>query len=177
MDLLDWECPGPQRDHLHLRADLDHGWTLLAKGNKKQAYRGFDLQIYLPDRSEPKYWCHLYVVARVPIEHESVETFAGTHFKGTLGCNQVSINGSIMEIDVPLELNTWAPTKESGRMGIYASSEELFRINTEDGNISFRAQLWLVNYEPKTMFIKHQYEWGDGFAWIGGRPESNRRKH
>jgi hypothetical protein len=115
-------------------------------------------------------------LARAPIERKSVGTFPGTTFNGSLGHNPVSINNSIMEIDIPVAFNTWTYTKESRRMGVYAYSEELFRISTPDGDIPFRAQLWLVNYEPPTMFVKHQYEWGDGFAWIGGRPESNRRK-
>jgi hypothetical protein len=176
MDLLDWRYAGPHKENIELTADLDGGWGLLEKKGPKPAYRGYDKQRHLPDRSEPRFWCRLYVVALLPATYQSARTFPGTVASCKLGRNSVSIKGSRMEVEIPLSHNTWRPTHDSGRMGIYEIGDPLFSIATPDGAIGFRVQLWLVHYAPLSMFVGHQYEWGGGFVLIGGRPESNRRK-
>jgi hypothetical protein len=80
-----------------------------------------------------------------------------------------------MVLNIPL-LNVWQPTNNSGRQRIYENGERLFSITTPDGVIEYRVQLWVVAYETRRIFFQTEYEWGDGFAWVGGRPESNRRK-
>jgi hypothetical protein len=174
MDLLDWRYAGHQKDIIQLSADLDRGWGHLEKKGRKPDYWGFDRQIYLPGKSEPEFWCHLYVVALGPITWESVRTFPGTVCRCELGYNSVSVNGSRMVVDIPL-LNAWRPTNESGRERIF-ENEPLFSITTPDGVIRYRVQLWFVNLGPRHMLVKPEYEMGDGVALVGGRPESNPRK-
>lgn len=176
MELLDWRNAGRQKDHILLTADLNRGWKHLEKRGRKPAYWGFDEQIWVPNKNEPDYWCHLYFVALGPVTWESVRTFPGTVGRYDLGHNSVSVNGSRMEVDIPLSNNAWGLTQESNRLRIHVQKEPLFSIATPDGVIGFRVQLWFVHHGPRSMFVKHQYEWGDGLAWIGGRPESNRRK-
>jgi hypothetical protein len=176
MDLLDWRYTGPHKDIVQLNADLGAGWRYLEKRGRKRDYWGFDKQIYIPDRSEPVFWCHLYFVALGPVAWESVRTFPGTECFLELGHNSISIDGAKMEVNIPLSYNTWNPTQDSGRLGIYVFKEPLFSITTPEGDIEFRIQLWFVHHSPRSMSVKHQYEWGDGFAWIGGRPESNPRR-
>lgn len=183
MDLLDWRYTGHQKDIIQLSADLDRAWGPLEKKGSKPDYYGFDKQIYLPDKSEPEFWCHksepefwchLYVVALGPVTWATVRIFPGTVCNCELGQNTVSINGSRMVVDIPL-LNTWRPTNESGRERVF-ENEPLFSIATSDGVIRYRVQLWLVNLGPRRMLVKPEYERGDGVALDGGRPESNRRK-
>jgi hypothetical protein len=176
IELLDWRYVRSQRDSIQLTANLDAGWKYLESKGKKPSYWGFDQTVYIPNRSEPDYWCHLYVVALGPTTRESVQRFPGANLECGLGCNSVRISLSKMEVTVPLIHNRWLPTNESNRIGIYAIEDPLFSLDAPDGELRFRAQLWFVYHGPKSMFVKHQYEWGDGFAWVGGRPESNRRK-
>ncbi len=174
MDLLDWRYTG-QKDIVEITADLDRGWRLLEKKGSKRDYFGFDRQVHLPDKSEPEFWCHLYVVALGPITWESVRRFPGTRYRCELGFNNVSIDGSRMVVEIPL-LNAWRPTNESGRERIYDKNDGLFSIKTSDGDISYRVQLWFVNLGQRRMTVRSEYEKGDGVALVGGRPESNRRK-
>lgn len=174
MDLLDWRYSGHQKDTIQLSADLDRGWGCLEKKGHKPDYYGFDKQIYLPDRKEPEFWCHLYVAAVGPDTWKTVHTFPGTECRCELGCNSVWINGTKMVVDIPL-LNTWRPTNESGRERVF-ENELLFSITTQDGVIKYRVQLWFVNFGARRMPVKPEYERGDGVTLDGGRPESNRRK-
>jgi hypothetical protein len=59
---------------------------------------------------------------------------------------------------------------------VYATKEPLFSIETKDGLIGYRVQLWFSRYDQKDMIVQDQYDDGDGVALSGGRPESNRRK-
>ena len=175
MDLLDWRYAGRDKDTLQLTADLDRGWKLLEKKGNKPDYWGFDKAIFLPDRSDPEFWCHLYVVALRPVTWESVRKFPGTDCSRELGHNSVLVTRSTMILNIPL-LNVWQPTNNSDKQWIYEKGERLFSITTPDGVIEYRVQLWVVAYGTRRIFVQTEYEWGDGFAWIGGRPESNRRK-
>lgn len=172
MAFLDWRYTGREKDHIELSADLAEGWRYL---EKKGRYWGFDEAISLPSKTEPEYWCRLYVVALEPVSSESVHAFPGTVCCCGLGHNSVSISGSRIVVDIPLS-NSWQPTKDKGRPGIYEIGDPLFSITTPDGAIKYRLQLWFVNLDPRRMPIKPEYERGDRFALVGGRPESNRRK-
>jgi hypothetical protein len=59
---------------------------------------------------------------------------------------------------------------------VYEITEDVFYIQTEKETINYRLQVWVVLHGKSRMFVPDQREWGDGFAWIGGRPESNPRK-
>jgi hypothetical protein len=54
--------------------------------------------------------------------------------------------------------------------------EDVFEVETIDGVLNYRLQVWVVLHGQSRMFVKEERELGDGFAWVGGRPESNRRK-
>ena len=95
-------------------------------------------------------------------------------FLGRLGDNSVSIDGPVMVIDVPLTQG-WRLSQQ-GRPMLYEISDQLFQSMTTEGSIDYRVQLWVVYHGDEKMFVKNEREWGDGFAWVGGRPESNRRK-
>jgi len=174
MELMDWRYAG-QKYIVEITADLDRGWRFLEKKGSKREYWGFDRQIHLPDKTDPEFWCHLYVVAIGPIKWKSVRTFPGTSCRCELGCNSVLVEGPLMVVVIPL-LNAWRPTNESGRERIYEKSESLFSITTLDGVIRYRVQLWFVNLGQRRMLVRSEYEKGDGVALVGGRPESNRRK-
>ena len=88
----------------------------------------------------------------------------------------MSLRGAKLEVNVPLA-QRWLRTNDSNqRPSIYEIAENVFSIETEDGIINYRLQLWVVLHVPPRMFVQDQREWGDGFAWVGGRPESNRQK-
>jgi len=81
-----------------------------------------------------------------------------------------------LEVDVPLA-QSWKKTNDLNRRPIvYEIADDVFSIETEEGSIDYRLQVWVVLRGESKMFVPDQFEYGDGFAWIGGRPESNREK-
>lgn len=174
MESLDWRYAGREHDVIQLNASLEQGWRYLGKAEKKNNYWGFDESIRAEYHGDSYFRCRLYVVALGSPSLVSVQSFPSVEFSGALGRNTVVIHGFAIVIDVPLGQG-WSRSKQ-GRPLIYQISERLFQAKTLDGPIDFRAQLWVVYHGEEKMFVKHEYEWGDGFAWIGGRPESNRRK-
>jgi hypothetical protein len=169
MDLLDCRYAGGQKEIIQLSTDLQTGWEDLGKN------WGFDKTVKLPYLSESYFRCRLRVAALVPDKRESARIFSGDELSCVLGQNSVLVNGPKMEVNIPLS-NTWRPTRDSGNPIVYEIGDPLFSLTVVDETIGYRVQLWVVLHGPRNMFVRDQYEWGDGFAWIGGRPESNRRK-
>jgi hypothetical protein len=152
-------------------ADLDGGWRKLNKG------WGFFAEDYLDYKEESRFHCKLYLLAKVPSSNESSKTFHERYPDPLeLGCCLVSLHGMKLEVDIPLDQH-WTPTNDlNKRPSIYEIAENIFYIETKDGNINYRLQIWAILHGQSKMFVMDQHEWGDGFAWVGGRPESNRRK-
>jgi hypothetical protein len=168
-----FECgyAGADKDRIRLVADLDRGWSNL--GN----VWGFDQTNYL-DYGDSRFRCRLRIVEKAPKVWETRTTFHERYLSGPLllGNCSVSLHGMKLEVDVPLS-QRWMPTNDSNRRpSVFGFSEDAFSIETKDGSIYYRLQVWLVLHGPSRMFVPDQREHGDGFAWIGGRPESNRRK-
>lgn len=167
------ECgyAGTNRDMIRLCADLDRGWREL--GGKW----GFDGQDFLPSEGDSKFRCRVRFIEKAPSTWESRRTFPERYLNPiTFGNNLVSLQGMKLEVDIPLAQN-WAPTNGSNRRpSIYEMSENVFEVETIDGVINYRLQVWVVFHGQSKMFVKEERELGDGFAWVGGRPESNRRK-
>jgi len=174
MDFLDWRFAGRERNVIQLSANLERGWRDLSKPGKKHNYWGFDESIKADCQMNSLFRCHLYVAATAPHSWPSVQSFPTMKFLGRLGDNSVSIDGPVMVIDVPLTQG-WRLSQQ-GRPMLYEISDQLFQSMTTEGSIDYRVQLWVVYHGDEKMFVKNEREWGDGFAWVGGRPESNRRK-
>ena len=170
MELLECGYAGANKDIIRICADLDHGWTNLGGA------WGFDKTDYL-EYGESKFRCRLRLVEKAPGSYESRKTFPERYFDPIkIGSIFVSLHGKKLEVDVPLA-QPWTPTNDVNRRpSIYEIGEDIFYIKTEDGNINYRLQIWVVLHGQSKMFVQDQREWGDGFAWIGGRPESNPRK-
>jgi hypothetical protein len=170
MELFECGYAGANKDIIRMCADLDHGWTNLGRA------WGFDRTNYL-EYGESKFRCRLRLVEKAPRSYESRKTFLDRYFDSiVLGSNHVSLHGMKLEVDVPLA-QQWTQTADVNRRPrIYEIGEDIFYIETEDGNINYRLQIWVVLHGQSKMFVPEQREWGDGFAWIGGRPESNPRK-
>lgn len=174
METLDWRYVGREHDRIQLNANLLQGWKDLSKPNNRYNYWGFDESVKAEYRMSSYFRCHLYVVAVAPHSWSSVHCAPEVQFSGTLGRNSVNVDGFTMNVDVPLT-QEWRPNKQ-GRPLIYEISDRLFQTATPDGNVGYRVQLWVVHHGDDKMFVRSEHEWGDGFAWVGGRPESNRRK-
>lgn len=152
-------------------ADLEHGWA-----NLVEAY-GFDKTDYL-DYGESRFRCRLRLIEKAPRSYESRKAFHERYLLEPLklGSNSVSLHGMKLEVDVPLA-QSWKKTNDLNRRPIvYEIADDVFSIETEEGSIDYRLQVWVVLRGESKMFVPDQFEYGDGFAWIGGRPESNREK-
>ena len=127
---------------------------------------------------EPRFRCRLRLVEKAPTTWASRAVFHGRYLDDPfrVGGNFVSLHGVRLQVDVPLSQD-WSLTNDSNRRpSIYVMDEDVFCVDTSDGAIHYRLQLWIVLHGRSQMFVKAEREWGDGFAWVGGRPESNRRK-
>jgi hypothetical protein len=168
-----FECgyAGKDKDRIRMRADLNGGWRQLDKG------WGFDAEVYLDYRNESKFRCRLYLLAKAPSSFETRKTFPERYIPDPVefGNNFISLHGTKLEVDVPMD-QVWKQTSDNHRRPcIYEFKEDIFSIATDDGTIYYRIQIWVVFHGESRMFVPDQHEWGDGFAWIGGLPESNRR--
>jgi hypothetical protein len=171
MAFLECGYAGRDKEVIRLCADLGPGWRRLDK------VWGFDAEDFL-EYGESKFRCRLRLVEKAPSSFESRKTFHERFLDPPrdLGDCRVSLHGWKLEVDVPMA-QAWFPTNDSNRRPmIYEIGEDIFSINTSEGVIPYRLQIWVVLHGPSRMFVKDQHERGDGFAWVGGRPESNRRK-
>jgi hypothetical protein len=174
MDFLDGRYAGGNRQTIQLAADLERGWGRI------NGSWGFDRTVWLPYERESKFRCRVRVVAVGPTSPVDSELLP-THFRSfdsqkRLGRNLVFLKESILIVNFPLD-QEWQPAKESRDPLIYEIGDPLFETTMpNDCKLGMRMQLWVVEKGPTCMFVRNQYERGDGFAWIGGRPESNRRK-
>jgi hypothetical protein len=172
MNLLECGYIGAKKDVIELRADLDAGWRNLGR------YWGFDGTNSLDYGDKSKFSCRLRIVAKAPDSWESRRTFPERYLPEPVGFGNglLRLNGTKLNVEVPLE-QAWRPTKDLNRRpSIYEIDDDIFVVNTNEGSISYRIQLWVVLHGPSSMFVRDEYDWGDGFAWIGGRPESDRRR-
>ena len=171
MASLDCGYAGREKETIRLCADLNRGWKNLGKA------WGFDEQDFL-DYGDSRFRCRLRLVAKIPSSCESGKTFHDRYIIEPikLGTNSVTLHGMKLEVDVPLAQD-WMPTRDLNRRpSIYDIGEDIFSIVTKGGTITYRLQIWVVLHGQSEMFVPDQREMGDGFAWIGGRLKSNRRK-
>jgi hypothetical protein len=168
-----FECgfAGTNADKIRMIADLDGGWRKLHTG------WGFFAEDDLDYKEESKFNCRLYLLGKAPSSFESRKSFHERYLDPFMFGNcLVSLHGMKLEVDVPLA-QRWTPTNDSNRRpSIYEIVEDVFYTKTEEGKIYYRLQIWVVLHGQSKMFVPDHYERGDGFAWIGGRPESNPRK-
>ena len=172
MRVFDCGFSGSNKDVIRLSGDLDRGWRNLGPA------WGFDESDSALEYGESKFRCRLWLVAKAPTSFESRKTFHERYLQQPvrLGCSAVSLHGMRIEVDVPLD-QAWSATKDLNKYPIvYAIREDVFSIETGEGRINYRLQFWVVLHGPSRMFVPNQYETGDGFAWVGGRPESNRQR-
>jgi hypothetical protein len=168
-----FECgfAGRDKDVIRLVADLGRGWKKLDR------CFGFDEQDFL-DYRDSKFRCRLRLVEKAPDHFETRRSFPERYLLEPvrLDKSSVSLHGVKLEINIPLD-QRWSQTQDRNKYPIiFENADDIFIIKTEEGTISYRLQIWIVLHGPLTMFVRDQFEKGDGFAWIGGRSESNRRK-
>jgi hypothetical protein len=168
-----FECgfAGADKDIIRIYADLGCGWSNLGSAC------GFDKTDFL-EYGEAKFKCRLRLIAKAATSTKSAQIFHERYVLKPVevGRSLISLHGLRLQVDIAMG-QVWFTTQDQNRRPIiYETSENLFSVDTPDGPISYRMQLWVVLHGQSKMFVRDQYEHGDGFAWIGGRPESNRRK-
>jgi hypothetical protein len=171
MSWLECGFAGREREKIRLCGDLARGWRNLGQ------FWGFDEQDYL-EYGESKFRCRFRVVAKAPDSFSSRKTFPERYVLDPIKVGEcsVSLHGLKLELDVSLA-QPWRPTNDANRRpSVYEIEEDAFIVRTPEGDIYYRLQVWLVLHGQSKMFVKDEYEWGDGFAWIGGRPESDRSR-
>ena len=168
--------PYSNRQVLLLKANLDIGWK-----NLGEELGGFDEEDRLGYERESTFVCHLrFRHAKEPTAPRvCLQIFPGVEpaEKVEREAFSVEINTHILLLRIPIADQRWVPTNNLSRHpSIYLSEGSLFRIQIEEFLISYDLYAWVRLHGPTKMFVPDKFEWGDGFAWVGGRPESNRRR-
>jgi hypothetical protein len=162
------------RKVLMLVADLALGWRDLGSA------WGFDKEDRIPFESESTFVCRLRLrhakgyaahqdLLRAFPELETVNVNGGSF--------SAELFGSILRVRIPIVEQRWVPTNNQSRHpSIYLFEESLFTAEIDGRHIRYDMQVWVRLHGRTRMFVPDKFEWGDGFAWVGGRPESNRRR-
>ncbi len=162
------------RTVLRLRADLGAGWS------KLNGAWGFDHEDCVPYERESTFVCRVRLrpTKGLRISERLLQSFPEFDpLEISLASWSFSMESSILTIRVPLADQKWVPTKNLNRYpSIYVFEDPLFERDLDGENVRYSMQMWIRLRGPSKMFVKTEFDWGDGFAWIGGRPESNRRK-
>jgi hypothetical protein len=163
--ILDCRYTGGDRAVIRLTADLDAGWQDLADE------WGFDGSGSLNYEIESKFQCRLRFVAKAPEWWETRTRFPASEYLTRLsfGWNVVMVYGSRLIVDLPLE-QPWRPDEnETDCPSIYGFEPSLYSEETTDGKIEYQVQVWVTLHGSTKKFVRHEYDWGEGFAWMGSQ--------
>jgi hypothetical protein len=171
VELLQVGYAGKEKDRIELVADLERGWRNLG------ARWGIDEQVFLDARGEDsKFRCRIRFVCEQGVPSGAAKLSPTGSAAVSLDGNEIRLESSRLIVSVPLA-QRWLPTQNKSRNpSIYVDGSGLFRQHAESGEVSYRFQMWVVLHGQSHMFGEDKHEWGDGFAWVGGRPESSRHK-
>jgi hypothetical protein len=164
------------REVLLLTADLDVGWRNLGE------IWGFDEEARLATyEQESTFVCRLRLrhAKGLTVPAECLESFVDNQSveKVDRGTFSVEHDRQFLKVRIPIKEQNWVPTiNQSRHPSVYFFEESLLRAEVENWVIPYDMQVWIRLRGRTKMFVPDKFEWGDGFAWVGGRPESNRRR-
>ena len=161
--VLDCRYTSGDRNVIRLTADLNLGWR-----NLGDAW-GFDRSGFLNYEIGSKFRCQLRFAAQAPEAWETRTKPPQFDWLSRywLGNNLAMIYGPSLVVDVPLGQEWRRADDEPHHPSIYAFEPSLFSVETADGEIQYQLQLWAALHGPTQKFARHEYDWGDGFAWVG----------
>jgi hypothetical protein len=162
---LDCRYTAGDRRVVRLTADLDNGWQDLGEA------WGFDGSGFLNYEIGVKFQCRLRFVARAPETWETRKKFPASEYITRLafGTNGALLSGSYLYVDIPLD-QPWRPGEsEPDQPSVYSCEPSLFSAETADGKIEYKLEAWAAITGPTKRFVRHKYDWGEGFAWVGSR--------
>ena len=154
------------RQVIRLMADLDQGWHDLG------GEWGFDGSGFLNCEIGARFQCRLRFAAKAPEIWDTRTKFPASDYLTRLrfGNNVAMVYRAALAVDVPLD-QTWRPGEdEPDRPSIYAFEPSLYVADTVDGKIEYQLQVWVAVEGQTKKFVAHQYDWGQGFTWIGSQP-------
>ncbi|MBV8630322.1 MAG: hypothetical protein JOZ83_05320 [Silvibacterium sp.] len=160
---------------LLIKANLDIGWKNLG------SFWGFDEQDRLPFEKESTFVCRLRLRhgKELAVPKECLEIYPGVQSSEKIDFDTFSLERDLqsLKLRIPIADQKWVPTNNLSRHPlIYLAEEGVFRTEIEEFTITYDFYAWIRLHGPTKMFVPDKFEWGDGFAWVGGRPESNRKR-
>jgi hypothetical protein len=164
--VLDCRYSDGSRRVIRLTADLDQSWRDLG------GEWGFDGSGFLNYEIGVRLQCRLRFTAKAPETCEARTKFPASDYITRLafGNNGAMLYGASIIIDVPFD-QAWRPCDdEPDQPTVYAYEPLLYSVDTADGKIEYQLQVWVAVEGPTKRFVKHEYDWGQGFAWVGSRP-------
>ena len=136
---------------------------------------GFSEQKFLSYDTDLKFRCQVTVTAESEGYPICLRTFPNVSLRRNVNQNDIEVGEQKIALIIPLS-QPWHPTKDSNQPHIYFEALPLFLSDSDCGEIGYALRVLIVKRGRTKMFVPEEYDWGDGFAWIGGRPESNRRR-
>jgi hypothetical protein len=163
--ILDCRYTGGDRAVLRLTADLDVGWQDVGD------HWGFDGTGALNYEIGSKFQCRLRFVANAPESWETRKRFPASEYLTRLsfGWNVAMVYGSRLIVDLPLEQAWRRDEIEPERPSIYCVEPSLYSEETADGKIEYQIQAWVSLHGATKKFVRHEYDWGEGYAWMGSK--------
>ena len=161
--ILDCRYRGGDRSVIQLTADLDQGWRDLG------GVWGFDDSGFLNYEIGTKFQCRVRFAAKASESSEGPAKFPVSEYltRLELGKNGVTIHGPWLMIDVPLD-QPWHPGEDApDQPSIYAVEPAFWSDQTADSPIEYEIQMWIALDGPTRRFVRHKYDWGEGFALAG----------
>jgi hypothetical protein len=154
------------RQVIRLTADLDQGWHDLG------GEWGFDGGGFLNYDIGVRFQCRLRFAAIAPETWEARTKFPVSDYlmRFGFGNNVAMVYRAALAVDVPLN-QTWHSSEskpDQPTASVYEPS--LYVADTADGKIEYQLQMWVAVEGRTKKFVAHQYDWGQGFAWVGNGP-------
>ena len=153
------------RQVIRLTADLDQGWHDLGRG------WGFDGSGFLNYEIGARFQCRLRFAAKVPETWDTRTKFPASDYLTRLrfGNNVAMVYRANLAVDVPLD-QAWRPGEDQpDQPAVYADEPLFYVADTADGKIEYQLQMGIVVDGQTKRFVKHPYDWGQGFAWVGSQ--------
>jgi hypothetical protein len=154
------------RQVVRLTAGLDQDWHDLG------GEWGFDGSGFLNYEIGARFQCRLRFAAKAPETWETLTKFPVSDYLTRLrfGNNVAMVYRANLAVDVPLD-QAWRPGEdEPDQPTVYAYEPSLYVADTADGKIEYQLQMCVAVDGQTKKFVAHQYDWGQGFAWIGNQP-------
>ena len=154
------------RQVIRLTADLDQGWHDLG------GEWGFDGSGFLNYEIGARFKCRLRFAAKAPETWDTRTKFPASDYLTRLrfGNNVAMVYRANLAVDVPLD-QVWRPGEDMpDQPTVSAYDPSLYVTDTADGKIEYELKAWIALEGRTKKFVEHQYDWGQGFAWVGSQP-------